>query len=257
MKHLSKIILVCLFSIVLASCSDNEPTSKGSIVLEFDNVVGDADLMLNTKNEPYTNEAGESYKVTTLKYYISSIKLHRSDGAIFEDVVSGSGDQGYYLIDESNEESLEVTLNDVPVGDYNQITFTIGVDANKVTEGAQAGALDPVNGMFWSWNSGYIFVKLEGTSPSSTDDAHKITYHVGGYDEPNNIRTKTISMGEHAATIRENLTPEVHMIVDLNKFFEGNAEISFAVSPVRHMPADNVEIADNYKETFIVDHVHN
>jgi len=257
MKHISKNVFSLLLVITLFSCSDDDSANTGSIVIEFDNVVSSADLALNTQDEPYTNAEGESYRVTTLKYYISSIKLHRTDGFIFEDEVSTSGDKGYYLVDESIEESTEIRLNNVPEGDYTQITFTIGVDANKIAEGAQAGVLDPVKGMFWSWNTGYIFVKLEGTSTASSDEEKKILYHVGGYNEPNNIRTKTVSMGDHEAMVRTNLTPEVHMIVDVNKFFEGNTTISFKTTPVRHMPSDNVVIADNYKNTFIVDHVHN
>jgi hypothetical protein len=249
---------VCLlFSIIVFGCSDDETTTKGSIVLEFDNVVGEDDLELNTNNEIYTNASGETFKVTSLKYYISNIKLHRSDGVIFEDEVLPTGDKGYYLIDESEEASHEVTLTGIPEGDYTQITFTIGVDASKITEGAQAGALDPVNGMFWSWNSGYVFVKLEGISSSSSDDEKIILYHVGGYQAPNNIKVKTVSIGDHAATVRSNITPEVHMIVDVNKFFDAPTAISFGSSPVRHMPADNVVIAENYVNTFIVDHVHN
>jgi hypothetical protein len=257
MKSIFMMASCLLLSVSMIGCSDDETPSKGSITLEFDNVVGEADLELNTTDEPYTNAAGESYKVTTLKYYVSSIKLHRADGTIFEDEVSATGDKGYYLIDESDAESREVTLSNVPAGDYDQITFTIGVDASKVDEGAQAGALDPVNGMFWSWNSGYIFLKLEGTSSSSSDENNLIMYHVGGYTEPNNIRTKTISTGDHVATVRGNLTPEVHLIIDVNKFFDAPNQISFENAPVRHMPADNVVVAENYVNTFIVDHVHN
>jgi len=38
--------------------------------------------------------------------------------------------------------------------------------------------------MFWTWNSGYIFFKLEGNSPVSTQPNGKIEYHIGGFQSP-------------------------------------------------------------------------
>lgn len=243
--------------VLFYSCADEEKQQTGSVDIEFDNVVGTDDLELNTVDEPYTNAAGETYKVTALKYYISNIKLLTADGGVYTDPVSADGSRGYYLVDESVAASQVITLENIPADDYTQIEFTIGVDADRVDEGAQTGALDPVKGMFWDWNTGYVFLKLEGNSAASTDENHYILYHVGGYTTPNNIRTKTVSLGHEPASVRSNRRPEIHMIVDVNKFFDAPNEISFATSPVRHMPADNVEIADNYSNTFVADHVHN
>lgn len=257
MKNLfSAFVLICIV-IVFNACSSDEDPAYGSIEIEFDNVVGERDLELNTSGQPYTNAAGESYKVTTLRYYISNIKLKRSDGTIYEDEISADGSKGYYLVDEADGPSQHIELEKVPVGDYTEITFTIGVDANQVTEGAQTGVLDPAKGMFWSWNSGYIFMMMEGISSSSEVEGNVITYHVGGYKTPNNIRTKTVTMGSSAAQVRSDKTPEVHLIMDVNKMFDAPTEITFTEFPVRHMPADNIVIADNYVNTFTVDHVHN
>jgi hypothetical protein len=259
MKHI--LILSCIaISFCLFSCSDDSPEkdATGSLSIEFDNVVGEDDLALNTAGEPYTNAAGESYKVTALKYYISNIRLRRNDDFVYEDEVAVDGSKGYYLIDESIAASRHLTIENVPPGDYVEMTFTIGVDANRLTEGAQTGSLDPVKGMFWSWNTGYIFVKMEGVSAASSDPDHVILYHVGGYADPdNNIKTKSVLMGDEPAMIRGDKTPEMHMIVDINKFFEAPNAISFADTPVQHSPAANKVIADNYTNTFIVDHVHN
>ena len=57
---------------------------------------------------------------------------------------------------------MKLELADIPNGEYTKVNYTIGVDAARNTEGAQDGALDLVNGMFWSWNTGYIFMKMEG-----------------------------------------------------------------------------------------------
>jgi len=44
--------------------------------------------------------------------------------------------------------------------------------------------------MFWAWNTGYIFLKLEGHSTASTSPSHIFEYHIGGYKQPNNCIRK-------------------------------------------------------------------
>lgn len=73
---------------------------------------------------------------------------------------------------------------------YDSITFLIGVDSLHNVSGAQTGALDPVNDMFWTWNSGYVMAKLEGNSSSSPQMNQKFEYHIGGYSGKHNVVKK-------------------------------------------------------------------
>lgn len=264
MKNIFATAACLLFLSFVVSCSDDDEPQVGEIEIEFDNVVGEADLELNTTDEPYLNSNGEFFKVTTLRYYISNIALTRSDGTVYYDEVAPDGSKGYYLVDESDHDSQHITLENLPTGDYSVITFTIGVDANQLTQGAQTGPLDPTEGMFWDWNAGYIFVMMEGLSDASSDEDNNIVYHVGGYKSDasvpslaNNIKTKAVPMGTTLAMVRHDRTPEVHMIVDVKKFFGTPNLIKFSETPVQHSPKDNAKIADNYMNTFVVDHVHN
>jgi hypothetical protein len=59
--------------------------------------------------------------------------------------------------------------------------FMIGVDSARNNSGAQTGALDPTNGMFWSWSTGYIMAKFEGTSAQSPAAANALKFHIGGF----------------------------------------------------------------------------
>ena len=75
----------------------------------------------------------------------------------------------YFLIDESDADTHEPVLS-VPEGEYKTLSFILGVDSlrNTMDVSQRTGVLD-VSGaatdMYWSWNSGYIFFKMEGTSP--------------------------------------------------------------------------------------------
>lgn len=55
-----------------------------------------------------------------------------------------------------------------------------GTDSLSNVSGAFEGALDPINGMYWTWNTGFINLKIEGNSSSR----NKIEWHIGGYRQP-------------------------------------------------------------------------
>ncbi len=258
------LLLITIVPFAFGSCSDDESDpSTSSISIEFDNIVGSTNLQLNTVNTPYTNTNEEDYKVTWLTYYVSNIKLKAADGTVYSDPVKSDGSAGYYLVDESDATSQFLTLENVPFGEYTEITFTVGVDANQVDQGAQTGALDPAKGLFWSWNSGYIFMALEGVSPTSTQPENVFQFHVGGYkdddasNQVNNIRTITLSFNGDSAPVRPEHEPEIHLVFDVNKFLDGEGEqVTFGANASRHSPKACENLADNIAGAFAVDHVH-
>jgi hypothetical protein len=261
MNKLISFLFAALTFTSFSSCDDDEAEATATLAFEFDARVGTQNLQLGTTS--YKNSLGQDFTVDVFRYYISNIKLKKSDGTFYEDPLSQDGAKGYYLIDDSDAASTLVTLTDVPFGKYTGAEFTIGVDASRVSQGAQTGALDPVNNLFWSWNSGYIFVQLEGTSPQSTEDDNVIMYHTGGYKtDPsnanlaNNIKIKSITFGGDDAIVGKTTEPEIHIVVDVKKFFEGVTTIDFSTNNHCHSPACGVSIANNYESTFIFDHLH-
>ncbi|NTE04629.1 hypothetical protein G6M26_30210 [Agrobacterium tumefaciens] len=242
--------------IFLSSCKkDADETAtdtKSSFTLEFEHQVNGAALNLNTTT--YKNAKGEDFKINVFKYYVSNVKLSKADGTTY--LVPES----YFLIDESKPASKLITVGDVPTGDYTKIEYTIGVDYARNFAGAQTGALDPVNGMFWTWNSGYIFVKLEGTSPQSTAANQSLTFHIGGVLDPNNtIRAYSTEINSaNPLRIRTDSKPDMHFIVNAAALFTGTTDVSFATLNFTMGGANSVIIANNYtKGLFRLDHIHN
>lgn len=239
----------------LTGCDkDSEPTppanQKGEFDIEFENTVGAAPLVLATQE--YTTLAGDQFKVTTFRYYVSNLKLTRADGTEYVQPES------YYLIDEANEDSRHLTIKDVPTGDYTGLKFTIGVDSARNVAGAQTGALDPAKGMFWTWNSGYIYTMLEGSSPQSLSPNRMITFHIGGFRTPNNtIRTVTPSFNGAKLLVRTDHTPEVHYNVDVLRMFSGPTTVRFASLSATMGGPNSVLVANNYAQgMFSVEHIH-
>lgn len=267
LKHMKKLfIYIFLFvgAVFLNSCNEDDAIPEaGEFTLEFDSRVGDANLQLNTANTLYKNAKNQTFNVTLFQYYISNIKLKREDGTYFEDPMSTDGSKGFYLIKESEPGSEEIVLKNVPAGKYTEVTFTIGVDGSQINQGAQTGALDPVNQMFWSWNAGWIFVAFEGTSPQSTEMGGALVYHTGGYkSDPananlvNNLRSKTLAFGE-TAVVEKGREATGHILFDVAKLFASPNQIDFSSNAMRHSPASCATVADNYVNAFTFDHLHN
>jgi hypothetical protein len=248
---LSAVLLLSFASCKKSAISDPIAT-KGSFTIEFDHVVNGSPLVFNT--QAYTNAHGDQFTLSTFKYYVSNIKLTKTDGSIYQ------VPESYLLVDAAKPETFFNKIGEIPTGDYTAISFLIGVDEARNLAGAQTGALDPTNGMFWTWNSGYIFVKLEGNSPQSTAKDKSLTFHVGGIVAPNNTvrTTKTTFTEANPLRIRTDKNPQLHFKVDAASLFTGKQEIDFAKLNFTMGGADATIIADNYVNgLFKLDHIHN
>ncbi|UOQ67519.1 MbnP family protein [Hymenobacter volaticus] len=212
--------------------SPDPDVKKGKVALEFENVVGDSPLELNSVT-PYSTPSNEDFKVTIFRYYISNIKLKRADGTEFIQPNS------YYLLDQAREASLKFTIPDVPVGNYNSLTFTLGVDTTRNTGGAQTGAL-AISDMFWTWDTGYIFTKMEGSSTQAPNKA--LVFHIGG-----NSNRKVVSpaMNNRVIQVRESRTPGVHVRADVLRMFTGPEIILFSKTNNVMGGDDAVRVAKN------------
>ena len=87
--------------------------------------------------------------------------------------------------------------------------FLLGVDSLTNVSGAFGGDLDPIKGMYWAWNSGYINLKLEGTSPGSPYPSHGFELHLGGYLPPNATAQRVVlpEPGSEGVVVRVDILP--------------------------------------------------
>lgn len=226
------------------------PTA-GSIEIEFEGMVGADGLVLGTQT--YTNAAGNTFNVSMYRYYISNIKLTKSDNSVWIQPDS------YYLIDHSVPLSTTISIPNVPYGNYKSMEFMIGVDSTRNVSGAQTGALDPANGMFWSWSTGYIMAKVEGTSPQSTASGNNLVFHIGGFKGVNKVlKTVSPSFNGDSAIVSSSISPKIHLSSDLLQWFESPTVVDFSTLNTVHMSGTLAKtIADNYADMFSVEHIHN
>ena len=235
----------------------------GALGIAFNHVFGDQAL---ERDVFYATAAGEQVQVNLLQYYISNIKLRGSNGTMF--VVPA--DSSYFLIRETQPESLRLTLKNVPAGSYNGIAFMIGVDSARSRMGLaqRRGVLDVADeqtgqGMYWTWNSGYIFYRIEGYCPQSTMELkskRSFLYHVGGYGgtdsarSVNNLRVVSLALPA-ALVVKRGVQPKIHVQHDVKKVWGGPNVISIAENPMAHFNTWSANVANNYATGFTITHV--
>ena len=253
----SLIVSLTVFSCNTTDLDKSFDPAPGKLRLVFDNGVGTSDLNLKTGN--YKNELGEAFTITKFNYFISNIQLRNADGTTY----TVPQDSSYYLVQEEKSASQIITLPNVPAGNYNRLTFTVGVDSLRSLAdlSKRTGVLDPGlnDGMYWEWNSGYIFMKLEGTSalaPAAQNNA--FFYHVGGFGKLkgiNNLRIVTLPFKNEVATVRAGATPSVLLRVDALTIFNGSTKLSIAQYPSVMFDPYSTNISANYAQMFTVNRI--
>lgn len=213
----------------------------GEVDLQISNVVGTKALALD--GTAYATPAGETFTVTTLKYYVSNLKFTKSDGTVY------AAPNTYFLVDQAQPASQHLAVMGVPAGTYTGVSFVVGVDAatTQADPSKLTGALNPANSMYWPWSTGHIFMKMEGTVTSASP-ARPITCHIGGYTEPNNaIVTATPSLGSNVLTVSGAHATTLFVNADVLKMFDGVNHITLSTFSNGMMPGpEAMQVAKNY-----------
>jgi hypothetical protein len=159
--------------ILVLSCKKEEPVSPPStskVSVQVNNQVDGTNIILGSGS--YVNSSGETYSVNLLKYYLGHITLIDENG---NEVSLNDHD----LIDQAAPSSLTISKDAVPIAHYSKIRFNVGIEHSHNHTGDQEGELDPIHGMIWTWDTGYIFFKHEGSFVDSEGDNAPIVYHYG------------------------------------------------------------------------------
>jgi hypothetical protein len=234
--------LLCygLLLLPVATVQGQQPNFK----IDFINYAGNQPLVLDSV---YTNCWNESFSVKRLKYYISNIAVQTTSQQWNIEPNS------YHLVDESDSGSRAISFY-LASGTYTAVSFLIGVDSLKNVSGAQTDALDPLNGMFWTWNSGYIMFKMEGSSPQSASVNNKMEYHIGGFSGIDNVIKKiTFRFDGAPVSVNNKSTSSIIIRADIDKLWKAASGLKITESPVCTVPgALASRIAANYSTMFDV-----
>lgn len=208
MKKQLLIISLAVITALSFSCKKEEPAptpapSQAKIV--FVHKAGPNNVEFKKMNN--YNKAGNNYWVEVLKYYVTNITFTTVDGQKYTYPKS-------YLINglqTTTTNTYSIDLTDFKFGKFAKMEFLLGVDSVNNHTGAQEGDLDPSKGMLWTWKTGYIFFKVEGSFRTAGGATKPYRNHLG--------------LDENAAKVSVNLSDMEWSAADksLNIVFDMNA----------------------------------
>lgn len=244
-KLFTSVILVAIAAVMsfsFNSCKKDDKdvidSAPGHLHIYYQNVMGSMDVMYN---HTHSLADGRKYSFEQVYYYVSNIRLQKADGS--EYAVDGI----YEIASGGNQ--LEIELEDVPAGDYTGFNFYVGIDSatNHLDPStyAASSALSPQTpNMFWTWNSGYIFMRLQGSvdtlaTPSATaPEFGDFAFHLGGDNYLVDVpltKSFTVSSSAH---------PALNVTMDAEYLIENNMDLS--ADRVTHT-MDNMPLAMKLK----------
>ncbi len=183
---------LAFLALIIAACKEESNTvtppppvdATVSFKLRIEGVFGTTPFALN---QSFVNAAGDTVRFTTAKFYLSDVCLVDTLGrAIPARVVDTArsvtiDNQTVTLLDYAAAQNgaLELTLRANP-GTYRGMKFNVGVPFNLNHRDASIlpRPLNIDQGMYWAWNTGYIFHKIEGNF-DSLGVSRNFLYHIG------------------------------------------------------------------------------
>ena len=196
----------------------------------------------------FLTASGRQFTVTDYRMYISNIVLIKNDGS--ELPITGK-----VLL--TNPETEEYSLGMVPVGNYKGFKFILGLDSTtNHSDPSTYASSDPLSvqtpSIHWSWNSGYIFWKVEGKVDTTVAQNGPVVvdyfYHIGMDSFKRNIDFST-----EAFSVVSGQDQLVHLAFNLN---EALSNVDMTSELMTHT-MDNLplatKIANNWQAAFSVE----
>lgn len=224
-KRMKKIFFFAALVLFSAGCQkphdpavNDTSVPTGTLSLRF-RMTGNGNPLL--PYTPFRNALGYSTQIEALKCYLGDIKLIRTDGIIVpvQDVA---------LVDFTKLDN-PVLETKIPIGNYKGILFGVGVPARYNNAGVVQNPTDhpldhplyPDEGMFWTWSSGYQFLKVEGKADTSASQSGVLNYGFF-YHLATNALYDTRVINNQNITIQKD-TKNTHTInFEFNDFMVGN-----------------------------------
>ena len=174
-----KLVLLscCILGVILWGCKKDDPDPEdpyGKIRITFAHQVDGQAVQQDTM--VYTNEAGNDYLITEVQYFISDVTLHHSDGRKI--LIDEWKDIHYVDLDLPETMTWEV-FDKLPVGQYEKITFTFGINAEK--NKTLMFLNPPERDMFWPvfLGGGYHYLKINGKWRTTENNIYSYNFHLG------------------------------------------------------------------------------
>lgn len=214
---MQKIVVFFLLYLVLGTSQTLVSQNMQTVALHFVPVFDGAPLELNTKYPCVTEQ--NLVTITKFKCYVSHFSFYKNKQVVFSDTTEA------YLLDSEAPNSLQRKIKLPTKTEFDEISFFFGIDGKTNEQGISGGDLDPSNGMYWTWQTGYINMKLEGSCATIPTADHGFQFHLGGFIPPD--------VSFQPIRLETTTSSEILIAIELNEFIKKIklAEIHGIMSP--------------------------
>lgn len=213
---------------LLFGCEDNgtisePPIENVTLPVKMNHYFGDKSV--DPEVSIHTNSSGNEVKFTKLHYLLTDFVLINSEG----EEVKVDSSSAYINMTEG---LVDFTLPNIPVGNYKEIKFLLGVDSTTNHQNPNSfpatSPLNPIiNNLYWNWMDGFIFCSVEGFHYKDEQLKGSFAYHVG---LDNNLMP--ISIREEFQVNKDIL---LELVFDLSAYFESPHVINITENaPITH-----------------------
>jgi hypothetical protein len=245
---ITTIIALFLSATVITGCSDDDDHDHDemkSLKFHLHTMVGSTAANYTAT---FQDASGRKFNIADFRYYISNIILIKDDGSEYP--ITGK----VFLADPATH---DYPLGDVPVGSYKGFKFYLGIDSltnhsdpTAYPEGNPLAIQTP--GIHWSWNSGYIFMKVEGfvdtTMAANGTTDFEYFYHIGM-----DMLKRNIDFSNTPFTVASGSDNEIVMEFDLLTMLTNvDMRTENMTHTMDNMPLA-VKIANNWQSAFNVE----
>ena len=147
---------------LLLSLESTFVTAQSSIQIQHQVKLGEVPLSLGVWQK---SDSNVSVRIDKLRWYVSLPTAGKTGSKV-------------WLMDLSDSASLDQQMSR-PVN--NKISLLFGIDSALQVGGVGTGALDPLRGMYWTWQTGYVQWKMEGAIRVDGVES-PLELHLGGFD---------------------------------------------------------------------------
>jgi hypothetical protein len=194
----------------------------------------------------YRNFQNYPIKIEKVNFFMSDIQFNELDTLKLSNP---------FLYRNNQDEAIR-TFNHLlyDFGDFSSMSFNIGVsqptnssDPTTYSEGSHFSSYHSGD-MHWSWNTGYIFLKIEGrydTIPGSIDTPLNFAWHIG-----NDVNLESITF-DQPFSIEANKLNTIHLKYDIAKVFvTGDDTVWVKEDPILHSTPSQIDVSKKVISNF-------
>jgi hypothetical protein len=247
MKQIKQWLVVMFIASAIMSC-EKEPViecPEAGTEVRFA-CLGTFDGAVIHPDSIYRNFENYPIKIEKVNFFMSDIHFNELDTLKLSNP---------FLYRKNQDESINTFKHLLyDFGDFSSMSFKVGVsqptnssDPTTYSEGSHF-SLYHAGDMHWSWNTGYIFLKIEGrydTIPGSMDTPLNFAWHIG-----NDVNLDSVTFNQ-PFSIEANKLNTINLRYDIAKVFvTGDDTVWVKEDPILHSTPTQIEVTKKIISNF-------